>query len=177
MKLETAKALVEKLMNKNWKFDGKTYNVKELGWNFAGFDRGVRRLGVCEYSTNRTTGIISEKKIGLSKKMTEARTDKEVEQTILHEIAHAIDVEIRRSSNHDYFWKQIAEACGHSGERCTKVSQTVRNDTYKWYAFCPNHGIIAHWTRKPSLNKLCRTCREQVLILPHTDSRIINLNK
>ena len=172
MKLETAEKLINKLMSKTWSINDKEFKLTDLGWKFNGFDRGVRRLGVCSYNKYSKSGYI-----GLSKKMTEARTQEEVEQTILHEIAHAIDFEIRGTSGHDSYWKSISRIIGYNGESKTAVSNEVKVSTYKYVAYCENHGILGGWTRKPKSNKMCAKCRETVLILESTDPRVKKLMK
>ena len=76
----------------------KEHNLSN--WSFD-FDRAVRRLGQCVWKKN--TRIT--RKITMSRVMTESRTDKEVINTMLHEIAHAIDFETRGISLHDEKWK------------------------------------------------------------------------
>lgn len=174
MNLTIASKSVKTLMSQNYTVDGKIFNLNNLGWSFNGFDRGVKRLGHCSYNK-----IIGKKIIGLSKKMTELREQKEVEQTILHEIAHAIDFEIRQDSGHDYKWQSIARQIGYEGERTTKVSNEAKVAAYKWVAICPEHGIIGGWTRKPKnmMNKLCKKCHKSILIVPATDKVVTNLMK
>jgi predicted SprT family Zn-dependent metalloprotease len=168
MDITTAKKLATDLLNTEWNVNGRTFNLTDLGWSFKGFDKAVRRLGVC-YG--------GRKQIGLSRKMTELRTKEEVEQTIRHEIGHAVDHEIRGYSAHDNTWKRIARQCGYNGETKTKVNEEVVVSTYKWVALCETHGILGGWTRKPKDNKLCRSCREKVLIVPGDDPRVLKLKK
>lgn len=172
MKLESASKLVNTLLNKNYTVNGKTFNLIKSGWNFKGFDKAVKRIGVCTWGARG-------KYIGLSAKMTEIRSKDEVEQTILHEIAHAIDVEIRGTSSHDNVWKSIARSIGHSGNRCVNIKESIETRTkiYKWVAFCDVHGILGGWSRKPTNAKICRTCRKPILIVPPTDERVINFLK
>jgi len=169
MKLETAQKLVNTLMDKNYTINGKTFCISKLGWSFKGFDKGVKRLGVCIWG-------VRSKFIGLSRKMTEKRNEKEVEQTILHEIAHAIDIEIRGKSSHDIFWKNISHSIGYKGNRTTVVSNTVKIDIYNWIGICEEHGFLDGWIRKPSnSNKICRKCKKSILIVPITDVRVKEL--
>ena len=109
----------------------------------------------------------------LSKKLTQFRTIKEVEQTIIHELAHAIDFEIRGTSNHDYNWSSIAAQMGYNGNRTTKVRSQVTLQTKKYIAICETHGILGGFTRKVSNNKICNKCKQRVLILPRYDERVI----
>lgn len=173
MTLETAKNLVETLLNKTWLVNGNKYTLSTLGWKFDGFDKGIRRLGWCRGG--------HYKQIGLSRKLTEFRTKEEVEQTIRHEIGHAIDNEIRGKSNHDYNWKNIARQCGYNGETTQKLSTEAQVISNKWVAICPQHGIIGGWSRKPkmALNRThsCKRCHQKVEILLANDPKVLNLKK
>ena len=170
MDLKTAEKTVKKLMKQDWYINGTIYNINKLGWSFKGFDRSTRRLGVCY-------GGVTKRQIGLSKKMTELRTIEEVEQTIRHEIGHAIDFIIRGHSAHDYKWKNIARQCGYTGERTTKVSSNVQLSAYKYVAFCETHGVIGGFTRKVKDNKICRLCSTKVEILPSNDEKVLNFKR
>lgn len=159
MELQQARQLFNTLINKNWVVKGHSYNLYSLGWSFSGFDKSVRRLGVCK--TRR-------KLIGLSERMTMLRTAEEVENTIVHEIAHALDTEIRGHSNHDWHWQSVAREIGHTGERLSEVSEEVRQNAYNWLGVCPTHGVIGGWVRKPSNSGFrCRRCKCNIEIIPN----------
>jgi predicted SprT family Zn-dependent metalloprotease len=55
------------------------------------------------------------------------KNSKEVDivDTMLHEIAHAIDFTIRSKSNHDQVWSNIAKEIGCNGKRSSKVPVKV----------------------------------------------------
>jgi predicted SprT family Zn-dependent metalloprotease len=150
MKLTEAETKIKKLL--------KEYNLND--WSFK-FDNAIRRLGYCLWKKN---GIFV-KTISLSKTMTEKRTDDEVINTMLHEIAHAIDYETRGTSAHDDIWREIAIRIGCTGDRLTKVSKDIMNETYKWLAICPEHGILGGYLRKPKGNKICAKCRTRIGII------------
>lgn len=135
----------------------KEHNLSN--WSFD-FDRAVRRLGQCVWKKN--TRIT--RKITMSRVMTESRTDKEVINTMLHEIAHAIDFETRGISLHDEKWKSIAIRIGCDGKRCSSVDSKITETNYKWLAVCPEHGVLGGWQRKPKDNKVCRRCRKHIEI-------------
>ena len=94
------------------------------------------------------------------------RTDDEVKNTILHEIAHALDFCIRGKSAHDYIWKSIAIEIGCDGKRCYDVNEEVKEKLYKYVAICPIHGIVGGWTRKPKELgvRRCRKCGSPITI-------------
>ena len=98
--------------------------------------------------------------------MSELRTKDEVEQTIRHEIGHAIDVEIRGTSAHDRIWENIAKQCGYTGERTSEISDDDALAIYKWLGVCETHGVLGGWIRKPKRGKMCRKCRKIIKIIP-----------
>lgn len=165
MELDKALHMVNVILKKDFVVNGKTYNLAKSGWKFKGFDRAVNRLGICYGGA---------KQIGLSKKMTEIRPESGVKNTILHEIAHAIDNEIRGHSDHSYHWEKIAKSIGCTGERCTNVNNELVNagmnsdeiikKSYKYVGICPTHGVLGGWARKPKDNKLCKICRSKIEI-------------
>ena len=88
------------------------------------WDRAVRRFG----SHNGQMQTIS-----LSRPLTLHETNKcRVKNTILHEIAHALDHKQRGYSNHDVNWKRIARSIGCSGERCSSSSGVDKSKILKW---------------------------------------------
>ena len=82
--------------------------LQTLGWTF-GFDRARRRLGACHIRTRRIT---------LSHALSTALPPADVEDTIRHEIAHALDVATRGRTGHDAVWKAWAVRCGAAPARC-----------------------------------------------------------
>ena len=145
------------------KAENKMLNLMEKhnisNWSF-GFDRAVKRLGHCIWMKNGR----KVRKITLSRVMTESRSEKEVENTMLHEIAHAIDYETRGFSSHDNIWKEIALSIGCDGQRTNKVDKKIVKNNYKWLAICSEHGVLGGWQRKPKDNKICKKCGNKVKI-------------
>lgn len=80
------------------------HGLTKSGWTFS-FDRATSRLG----QTNFT-----KKKITISKHFTSAATEEQFEQTLLHEIAHAL---LPPFAKHGPVWKQTARAIGYKGSR------------------------------------------------------------
>ena len=78
------------------------------GWSFQYCDASSR-AGMCSHHT---------KVIGLSRLYGIHATEKEVRDTILHEIAHAL---AGPNHNHDRVWKDVARSIGCTGNRCHKV--------------------------------------------------------
>ena len=97
-------------------------------WEF-GFDLATSRAGVCRYA---------ERRIDLSVSYCLAATRAEVEDTVLHEIAHAI---VGPRHNHDAVWKAKAREIGCAGERCHRVQHSMP----KWIGEC---GCGQQWFRQ-----------------------------
>jgi predicted SprT family Zn-dependent metalloprotease len=91
------------------------------------FEDCKRSLGRCHY------GRI--KKITLSKWYVENNKEELVEDTILHEIAHALDYLERGYSNHDAPWKKICVRIGARPERCSKNADKPKGH-YKYSVTC-----------------------------------------
>ena len=121
--------------------------LQARGWTF-GFDRARRRLGVCR---------IKDKRITLSSHLTRTLPLADVEDTIRHEIAHAIDAERRGRSNHDRTWKALARVCGATPGRC--YSGDVPDDPTAPYAgTCSACAGSRDLYRQPVRAHLCPTC-------------------
>ena len=117
------------------------------GWTF-GFDLAPSRAGVCRYN---------EQRIDLSVSYCLAATRSEIEDTILHEIAHAI---VGPRHNHDAVWKAKAREIGCVGERCHRVRHSVP----KWVGEC---GCGQQWFRQVLQRRLmsgrvCAKCLGEI---------------
>lgn len=82
----------------------KKHGLPEKGWIFE-FDRATSRLGNCNFT---------DKKITISKHFTGAATFEQFEQTLIHEIAHAL---LPSSAGHGWQWKAKAKELGYKGAR------------------------------------------------------------
>ncbi len=119
----------------------------ERGWT-VGFDRARRRLGACR---------IRQRQITLSAPLSQALPDEVVEDTIRHEIAHAIDGERRGRSPHDATWRRIAVACGARPERCYHGDVPL-DASAPYLAVCPSCGDAHALYRQPVHPRRCRAC-------------------
>lgn len=128
--------------------------VLPAGWAF-GFDLATSRAGVCRYA---------ERRIDLSVSYCLAATRAEVEDTVLHEIAHAI---VGPRHNHDAVWKAKAREIGCVGERCHRV----QHSTPKWVGEC---GCGQQWFRQTlqrriMRNRACAKCGGAITWRRNTD--------
>jgi predicted SprT family Zn-dependent metalloprotease len=121
--------------------------LQDRGWTF-GFDRAKTRLGVCRPRTKRIT---------LSSHLSRTLPTAEVEDTVRHEIAHALDVERRGRTNHDRTWKALARRCGATPERC--YAGDLPDDPAAPYACtCPGCGATLDRYRQPATPLRCQAC-------------------
>lgn len=129
-------AKFRELMRSDFTVYGKTYNMIKLDYKMR-WNNNKTRFGVHKLSWRNLFGVkqYTNKSIELSYYALENSDKKLIDwvDTILHEIAHAIDYEIRGTSNHDDEWKQVARAIGCNGER---VSSNKITHKYKWVANC-----------------------------------------
>ncbi|MFN3597913.1 MAG: SprT-like domain-containing protein [Rubricoccaceae bacterium] len=122
-------------------------SLQARGWTF-GFDRARRRLGVCRPGARRIT---------LSAPLALALAPEDVEDTLRHEIAHAIDAERRGRTAHDAVWRALAVRCGARPERTFRG--TLPPDESAPYATCcPSCGASGGLYREPALPRRCASC-------------------
>lgn len=141
--------LFKNLMNVDWVVGSKIYNLIELGWSM-GWNNRKTALGVCK---------LRSKKIEISRYLLELNLDNpsEFEDTIRHEIAHAIEVEMRGTSSHGRIWKRI---CGYTLANPTRTCENPLDvgDTHTYELVCPNCAKTDKYFRKPKANKACYEC-------------------
>lgn len=134
MKLEDAKALAELWIE---------FHKLTNGWSFK-FDNAKCRFGLCSFR---------KKTISLSRHLVELNSESEVEETILHEIAHAL---VGPRHGHDLVWKKKALAIGCNGKRCYDLGVVVPKS--KYILTCLNCGGIFECNRKPIQSIACSKC-------------------
>ena len=112
------------------------------GWSFA-MDHARTRLGCCHYN---------EKQITCSTYLVAYLADDEVEQVILHEIAHAM---VGHAAGHGKKWARQARALGYTGGRTIEVPEARLSA--RWLGTCTaGHEILRH--RRPSSTVYCGAC-------------------
>jgi predicted SprT family Zn-dependent metalloprotease len=142
MELTKTKNLANKLMDKHLGTNRE--------WNFK-FDSAKVRFGQCSWGGRG-------KWISLSKSLVLLNSEIQITDTILHEIAHAMDVEERGYSNHDTNWTRIAKSIGCNGERCYKSSDVIEPKA-KYTVKCNNCNKTHQKHRKPKRNSsACGSC-------------------
>jgi predicted SprT family Zn-dependent metalloprotease len=150
--------LVQKRLNEKY----LNHDLKALGWKFGGFDKSTTHSGVCKPRT---------KEIMLSERFLEYMDYGQINNTVLHEIAHAIDFTERNCSGHDSVWRMYAIAIGCNPDYhfdIEKVARETDNAIFRKYKYkikCPNHGVLGGLMRKPKRIYSCAKCGEKVKII------------
>jgi predicted SprT family Zn-dependent metalloprotease len=114
------------------------------GWRFK-LDNAVARNGSCSHA---------KRTISMSRQLTVRRTDAEVRNTMLHELAHAL---VGPGHGHDAVWRAKAISIGCNGARCTDTAPENRVPG-KWVAVCPGCSVRSERHRRPSKPSACATC-------------------
>tara|TARA_R110000851_G_scaffold263324_1_gene415808 strand:+ start:508 stop:1107 length:600 start_codon:yes stop_codon:yes gene_type:complete len=137
------------LINRNGLYK-KEINLKDLGWSFE-FNNRKKSLGLCS-SRSKT--------IFLSKWLFNQNLDKGVkfEDTIRHEIAHAIDYSIRRTSDHSKIWVMIALEVLCNGERCYSSNDIKVTKTTKYTLICDSCKEESPSHKKKKRRSACGDC-------------------
>jgi predicted SprT family Zn-dependent metalloprotease len=126
----------------------RKHGLADAGWTFK-WDNAKRRGGACHYNTRH---------ISMSKTLVPMWTDAEVEQTLLHEVAHAL---AGYEAHHGPKWERIARDIGF-----TRGTRTHSNPTApkKWTIMCPKCGQIgqAHRRTRNAYHRRCGTVVDYV---------------
>ena len=125
--------------------------IREFGllpkWRFE-FDDAKKRFGCCHRS---------EFKITLSRELVLRNDREQVEDTIRHEIAHAL---CEPRQGHGEAWKEMCSFTGANPERCYDHEE-VDAPQGDWSAKCNGCGRMHHKFRRPKRDLFCavKECR------------------
>lgn len=119
-------------------------------WKFT-FDNAKIRAGLCRFHL---------KHISISKHMVlnDTITLKQIENVLLHEIAHAL---VGHEAGHGTEWRNKAISIGCDGERYHTLMLT--NPTGMKGCGCGHVFKIVYKNRKETKNKLCKKCDTEIL--------------
>ena len=149
------------LFNRTWVVKGKEYNLSDLGWK-RDYNRRKRSLGLCTYSyrkEGRHYSLRGPGTVWISKTYLTLNLDSvlDFEDTVRHEIAHAIDCEIRGRSNHDAHWKSIAVEVGARPNRINK--KVLERPKAKYKAECSCGSVYTrHRLTAKARRAACSNC-------------------
>ncbi len=112
----------------------------------ARLDDSRSRAGACNFR---------DKVISLSRLYVRAASTGELDDTILHEIAHAL---VGPQHHHDAVWRAQARAIGCSGDRC----HSLKFSPPRWMAACVA-GCFTRPAQRRRRNVVCRRCGGQIV--------------
>jgi predicted SprT family Zn-dependent metalloprotease len=115
-------------------------------WHFR-FDRARRRLGSCSYGS-RT--------LSLSEPLTLLNDAAVIEDTLLHEIAHALTP----GAGHGPRWRAVARRLGATPRACVSASSVVVPPA-RFALVCDGCGARLPRYRRPRARLVCRPCFER----------------
>ncbi len=116
---------------------------KKWVWTFY-FDNALKRVGACHHDTKR---------ISVSRHYVAIAELDDVEQTLLHEVAHAM---VGKKHNHSQHWLDTARSIGYTGwVRHEGASPT---HLYRWRGTCPNGHEVMRFRRPRNMNVSCTLC-------------------
>lgn len=136
MELSQANAIAINLMMR--------YLLTFQGWRFH-FDSASSRFGRCNFT---------KKQITLSRRLVELNEEKEVRNTILHEIAHAL---VGVHHGHDATWRAWHIQIGGDGQRYYNALNVVTPKA-RWKAFCESCNRTSPRRRVPNRQMACGAC-------------------
>ena len=122
------------------------------GWSFQ-YDDASGRAGVCNFDSQV---------IGLSLLYCLGSSGPELEETILHEVAHAL---AGPQHQHDRVWREIAQSIGCSGERLCSVPAFAPP---RYIVSCPSCG----WALRRNVRRagqVCAKCRGGLRVRTYTN--------
>lgn len=140
--------LASSLLNKCWVIDNDSFNLVNLGWTFS-YNKRKTILGMC---------AVNKKHISLSSYLISHNHDLPIwEDTILHEIAHAIDFEIRGKTDHGIIWQNIAKTVGCDPKAYCDHTD-IKIPTGKYTLSCKKCGTESNRNRKAKKKMACTHC-------------------
>lgn len=104
------------------------------GWTFSWLTT-KRTMGLCDYRT---------KMVSASKIYVGIASVEQLENTVLHEIAHAL---AGFKAGHGFAWERACVAIGAEPKRLFDASQI--SPPYTWARSCPSCGPVAKYFSKP----------------------------
>ena len=135
----------------------KKHIKEEVNYNIEFISKPVKYLGRCCYKGRENKYTLKFPILAFNLWFKEGNME-QIEDTILHEIAHVLCREMHGNRHgHDSYWRFIARSIGCSGERC--ASSNIRQ--YKYVYECPKCGKKFYRLRKYSDSRSCASCNKK----------------
>lgn len=166
---EEVQRLFERLLDTTWTINiykhrnSRTFNLKELGWTIE-YTKKKNSAGTCIRRRNRSTGEITNKRVALSMHFLSQSVNlgegkgTEWEEVIRHELAHAVDIEMRGVSDHSTIWKAVAKEMLSNGERTFTEDNLKDEKPSKYTLKCVEEGCDY---KRPSYKKRKENARSK----------------
>ena len=131
------------------------HGLLDLHWTLS-FENCKNSLGRCHYQP---------KKITLSKWYVELNNEEDVEDTILHEIAHAISWirHGKEGTGHGLLWKKVCREIGANPSRVHKGEVEHPDNHYKYNDFCCGQKYGMHRLRR-NTRYHCPKCNKKLFL-------------
>lgn len=136
-------------LDRTWIVDTKAFNLTKLGWTLK-LNQAKSSLGICQLKLK--TICISNYLYQSNSELDDVWTD-----TIKHEIAHAIDFEIRGKSDHGFHWKHVAKQVGCI-PRSSHTGNPLEELNPKYTLHCDTCSAKVYKYKKPAKNCACKKC-------------------
>jgi predicted SprT family Zn-dependent metalloprotease len=121
-------------------------HLPDQGWIFK-WDRAKRRMGCCNYT---------DKKITMSSFLVFNASKAQIQNTILHEVAHGM---AGWEAAHGYYWRRIALSIGCDGKRCHNVSTGAGAKYKATCSGCQNEFFKFRMPKYGLTGRQCRKCK------------------
>lgn len=146
MELRKASALTHVLMHEHG---------LSRGWTFR-WQNKKRSLGTCSYS---------KREIRLSEWYVRLNDIKDVKDTILHELAHALSYERygSRGVGHGRLWKSVCREIGAIPKACTKADLNSPKNHYKYVDTCCGVTYKRHRLKR-NVSYSCPKCHVDLFV-------------
>lgn len=137
-------------------FGTREINLYQWGWKFKWNMKGLNNMGLCEHNGKR---------ISLNSRYALPNEGRPVahlfENIVRHEIAHALDIEIRGKSDHSNAWRQLALQVGCDGTtRCIDpLARFLLADATYTYR-CSSCGGMQHHNKVSKRLISCGMCSD-----------------
>lgn len=141
------------MLEENWSWIQEYWNEQSEKYSLSEWRFGKNRRKTSLALTNYT-----KKTVTISQYFLESCTQKQMKNTVLHEIAHIL---AGHASAHGPRWKKIAREIGCDAEVCGQMNQPPG----KYTLYCPQGCFKRQYYRRPQLTgKVCKECRKSPIL-------------